>query len=599
MAEGYYGRLIVPTSRGSVDLVERERATPMDFASRLHDDAAVDLLVAEQVELAVHLALQNHPGHVCDLIERVRRGDVLVVQWAGGPTGLRPVVPVTPARVRPVPPAPADDVTPTGFLVKWVDEIGVPIDGLDVVLSISGRRQTAKTGGDGLARFVDPGGSSFAFAEAVTVDAVREAVRPRWDAIRKGDLLTEADALLFQLQGRDETFQLVADEQQTISVRPFVSRQRLVGGYFDTSKSFILPHGLQGIRAIVGEYGTWKVAKLLIVGHTDTAGAPAYNDPLSTERAESLKDYLTDNVDGWLKWYGNVPFEKRWGPKEDQLMIGALPDAATRADMESPVAWFQRTRGLTVDGVAGPQTRRQLVTEYMALDGTSLPPSVDPIVHGCGENFPQDPAPDGVSDPDDRRVEVFFFDGLLGVQPPPPGPNSGAGSPEYPEWVKRTRRSNDHIVHAGPQMLALRLHDRSRMPIPHASAIVTMGLQKTPTDADDDGFIYVLLPPVCPTTVRIEWGPPGTRKEFPFSYDAVAECELGDDATRDRNRLHNLGYPLETPLEIAAKQFQIDYAVDTDPSGRPAGLLAGKLPPASRDLLNRIFRDRDCDASTS
>jgi len=47
--------------------------------------------------------------------------------------------------------------------------------------------------------------------------------------------------------------------------------------------------------------------------------------------------------------------DKRWGGNEDQKMISALPDFPTRPAGESPVRWFQRTRGLTVDGAAGIQ----------------------------------------------------------------------------------------------------------------------------------------------------------------------------------------------------------------------------------------------------
>src|SRR5262249_13404881 len=108
---------------------------------------------------------------------------------------------------------------------------------------------------------------------------------------------------------------------------------------------------------------------------------------------------------------------------------------------------------LSLDGVAGPETRRQLVAEYMAIDATSLPAGVEPVVHGCGENFPEDSLSDSPTDANDRRVEVFLFDAGLGVQPPPPGPNSGPGSPEFPEWVRRSQRTDDHILPATGQLI--------------------------------------------------------------------------------------------------------------------------------------------------
>jgi hypothetical protein len=98
---------------------------------------------------------------------------------------------------------------------------------------------------------------------------------------------------------------------------------------------------------------------------------------------------------------------------------------------------YQETRGLSVDGIIGPDTRRQLVTDYMALDGTALPDDIEATTHGGGENFPADATPDGAPDQANRRVELFFFDGTLGIQPPPPGKNSPAGSKQYPEWVAR------------------------------------------------------------------------------------------------------------------------------------------------------------------
>jgi hypothetical protein len=92
---------------------------------------------------------------------------------------------------------------------------------------------------------------------------------------------------------------------------------------------------------------------------------------------------------------------------------------------------FQADRGLTSDGLSGPETRRALVTAYMALEGTSLPADTAIATHGCGKTHPVD-ATSG-ADEGNRRVEVFLFDGPVDpapVQPCPPG-----GCSQYAVWV--------------------------------------------------------------------------------------------------------------------------------------------------------------------
>lgn len=254
--------------------------------------------------------------------------------------------------------------------------------------------------------------------------------------------------------GQEATTQVVvqsatAGEPQLrfLGAVPVVALARLRGTVFETNKSFLLPASVAELARIGDVYANVEPAELLVVGHTDTTGEPDINDPLSLERAKSTAAYLADDVDAWLDCYGSsVPALRRWGAHEDRLMLEALPDFGSKPIGEDSARWFQRTRGLTVDGKLGPETRRQLITEYMDVDGTSLKEprefDINVTVHGCGENFPLadddselDPAPaDETEDGTDRRVELFFFDREFGIQPPPPGDNSAAGSSEYPEW---------------------------------------------------------------------------------------------------------------------------------------------------------------------
>jgi outer membrane protein OmpA-like peptidoglycan-associated protein len=218
---------------------------------------------------------------------------------------------------------------------------------------------------------------------------------------------------------------------------------------FNTNKAFLLPTALSAVHVLRDVYRENRGSKLLVVGHADTAGGSAYNERLSVDRAQATTEFLADDVDGWLARYdAGIEKKKRWGAQEDRLMLMALPGFRSKPKGEDAVRWFQRTRGLEVDGIPGPKTRKALCSEYMSLDGTSLEKEgldIETEVHGCGENHPLDDggaaldegAEDGVHDPVDRRVELLFFDSEFGFVPPPPGKTSKAGSKQYPKWVKR------------------------------------------------------------------------------------------------------------------------------------------------------------------
>ena len=95
------------------------------------------------------------------------------------------------------------------------------------------------------------------------------------------------------------------------------------------------------------------------------------------ERADNTAAYLRDDVDTWLAMFdSSVPQKRRWGDAEDDAMLFSMPDFETKPPEEDPLRWFQRTRGLKIDGIAGPETRRQLITEYMALISGKIYPTL-------------------------------------------------------------------------------------------------------------------------------------------------------------------------------------------------------------------------------
>lgn len=245
---------------------------------------------------------------------------------------------------------------------------------------------------------------------------------------------------------------------------------QVVGKAFDTNRSLLLPGAARRMVRVRELMLRRSPAHLLVVGHCDTSGDDAVNDPLSLERAEAACAFLRDDAAGWLANYGAAaPASRRWGRAEDLIMIGALPGASARAGGEDPIRWFQGTRGLPVTGNADDATRKRLIEEYMRLDGPPFaeqPLHIEFTAHGCGEHFPLDEsgrkldanAADGARDALDRRVEFFFFGLAAGVQPPPPGPNSNKGSPEYPLWRKAAELDFATVLADGEDDVFIRLH---------------------------------------------------------------------------------------------------------------------------------------------
>lgn len=216
---------------------------------------------------------------------------------------------------------------------------------------------------------------------------------------------------------------------------------RLVGMLFELNKAFLLPAALEGIRLLAKMYEKMPGAQILVVGHTDRTGKAFRNDSLSLERAEAIIAYMTDDVDAWLACYGaGADFSRRWGATEDLLMLSSLPlgqtpyysNAHAEHNFAAAVRRFQDANGLVADGEPGPQTRRAMIAQYMALDGTTLPSSVTAAAHGCGEHFPVVATDDGVEELQNRRVEVFFF--RDGISPEPATKTSKAGDTDYAPW---------------------------------------------------------------------------------------------------------------------------------------------------------------------
>ncbi len=123
---------------------------------------------------------------------------------------------------------------------------------------------------------------------------------------------------------------------------------------------------MQGIRGLTRYYNEHPGLHVLVSGHTDPTGDDQYNLDLSNERGQSVADFLTDTIEGWLAWHSNGSASKRWGVREDQYMPSTLEDDAgpyytgpidgqAGPGTQDAVRRFQTTRGLAVDGLGGPR----------------------------------------------------------------------------------------------------------------------------------------------------------------------------------------------------------------------------------------------------
>jgi len=105
----------------------------------------------------------------------------------------------------------------------------------------------------------------------------------------------------------------------------------------------------------------------------------------------------------------------------------------------------------------------------MALDGTTLPSAIAPVIHGCGEYFPLADAgdqggKDGVVAQENRRVEMFCFDEE--VYPPAPGEKATKDEPEYAQWQRQVTEEDDFEEAEKHHTLRLVVVNEHELPVP-------------------------------------------------------------------------------------------------------------------------------------
>ncbi|MGH9902142.1 MAG: peptidoglycan-binding protein, partial [Pyrinomonadaceae bacterium] len=147
---------------------------------------------------------------------------------------------------------------------------------------------------------------------------------------------------------------------------------------FDFDSSFIRPEAVKEFGFLATLRKAHPDSPISIFGHADPVGKEDYNKTLSGRRAEAVHALLTRDAGVWEYLYSNPVYHPelgvhsdKWGVKAVQVMLDALlyDPQSINGEMNErtrrAVTAFQRDHGLTADGEAGPQTRRQLFLGYM------------------------------------------------------------------------------------------------------------------------------------------------------------------------------------------------------------------------------------------
>ncbi len=475
------------------------------------------------------------------------------------------------------------------YEVRFIDEVGEPIDDVALLFAFDGLEFERTTGGGGHLARVLSSSASVANVTLVEPEALNPVLTEKWGNIRgKPNLPKDCGALNRHPKELEDGLEATTDQRLTVCVRPPVELGRLYGAVFESNKCFLLPTAVPSLRRLVDIYDANEVknrasaddpeeppkTELLIVGHTDTSADPDYNLTLSCERADALRAYLLDDVDAWLAWFGTDKTQKkRWGAAEELLMIESLvpiDDIEEKGPMLAYQQWHNdaEARGekpegwqeLEPNGEMDSTVRKQLVIDYMDHDSTTLDASVRVVTYGCGETFPlatadgalDTAAEDGQKQQEDRRVEVFFFGKPFGIQPPVPGVAEGAspsqavkakkGDQLYLEW--RARALALHPLEAGASRgFRLRLCNYDLEPYSLRPFVFCLeGQEQIHGTTDEDGFAIV--------------------GELPGNGNAYVEVWPDDDVAEDKVRwditVGDTASP-RTPQGASTRLANLDY----------------------------------------
>src|SRR5690606_38920160 len=166
---------------------------------------------------------------------------------------------------------------------------------------------------------------------------------------------------------------------------------------FSPNCDFPKPSMLSGLR-LLGE-NAGPDTTCLLIGHSDNLGYDSSPAPLSVARAESVKAWLSGDVQFFLSRFKENGPGRNWSWEEVQWMLLAqdfdgfpyyvgrvdgYPGIATHAALE----YFQASHGLPLTGLADQRTLDALVEGYVGLASGIIDSSRIAVAGGAGNCLP-------------------------------------------------------------------------------------------------------------------------------------------------------------------------------------------------------------------
>jgi len=265
-----------------------------------------------------------------------------------------------------------------------------------------------------------------------------------------------------------------------ITLRPTSNIAKTFIIHFRFDKAFVEPCMRPVLKQVAQYAEAHPDEKLLIVGHTDKAGPPAYNQSLSERRARSVFAFLTAGVDenarrdaltDWdalrqTQQDGGPRVQDNWGVREYQHILQHLNFYPGMVDgQEGPltrdaVEAYRCHKGLPPGSNVDDDVWRALIEDYLTQEPLAVPPNhffpncEGEILKwlGCGEDDPLDRRSTAFRP--SRRVEILFVrvDNLPCDVPQPVTFNLSPGATVNNNWCRDSGAATSRCCIVSPHL---------------------------------------------------------------------------------------------------------------------------------------------------